>query len=111
MSNVKHPNCKIRNLALEAKARLKTNNYSAKTSVLSAQSQLSPAEQTVLSRMLKVMENGEEIINPIQQLCDREVLNALPANERQRYVFELSNAYVSLKQKMMDKLDASELGA
>ncbi|MDD4840167.1 MAG: hypothetical protein PHE93_05855 [Clostridia bacterium] len=105
MSNIKHQKCKIRHLAGEAKERMKNNSYNACTSAISAQSKLSPAEQTVLTKMLQVMEQGEEIINPIAQLCDKEILNTLSTNDRQRYILELSNAYLCLKQKMMDKLD------
>lgn len=108
MSNVKHPKCKIRTLANEAKDRLKNNSYNSCTAAITEQSKLSPAEQFVLSKMMHVMENGEEIINPIAQLCDKEKLNSLPANERQRYIFELSNAYLCLKQKMMERLDFAE---
>lgn len=105
MSNIKHPSCKIRQLANQAKERMKNNSYTACPDVISVQSRLSPAEQTVLQRMMQVMEQGEEIINPIAQLCDKEMLNSLPVNERQKYIFELSNAYLCLKQKMIEKLE------
>jgi len=105
MSNIKHPKCKIRNLALEAKERLKKNSYNACGTAFTAESKLTPAEQAVLARMREVMEQGVEIINPIAQLCDRDKLNSLPSTERQRYIFELSNAYLCLKQKMMEKLE------
>lgn len=105
MSNIKHPKCKIRHLANEAKSRMKNNTYGACSTAISVQSKLSPAEQTVLARMLEVMEQGEEIVNPIAQLCDKEMLNSLSAIERQRYIFELSNAYLCLKQKMVQKLE------
>jgi hypothetical protein len=105
MSNIKHPKCKIRSLANEAKERLKRNSYNVYGAALNVESKLTPAEQTVLARMREVMEQGVEIVNPIAQLCDKDKLNSLPATERQRYIFELSNAYLCLKQKMMEKLE------
>ncbi len=105
MSNVRHTNCKIRLLASEAKERLKNNSYNACSATISCQGKLTPAEEHVLTKMRQVLEVGEEIVNPIAQLCDKEKLKSLSVNERQRYIFEISNAYLCLKQKMIDKLD------
>ncbi|NLZ25005.1 MAG: hypothetical protein GX891_00895 [Clostridiales bacterium] len=107
MSNVKHPKCKIRVLAAEAKARLVANNYKSRLNVHSQGRpvSLSPAEVEVYKKMRAILEKGEEIINPIAQLCDKAKLDSLDPIERQRYILELSNAYLSLKEKMMERLE------
>ncbi len=107
MSNIKHPMCKIRNLASEAKMRLQENNYHNMHTVSDMQ-KLTPMELTVLSKMREILNQGQEIKNPISQLCDRRLLNSLESSDRQRYVLEISNAYLNLKQKMMDKLQTKQ---
>lgn len=105
MSNVKHPKCKIRNLANEARERMKNNSYNSQ-SAYSEENNLTPVEINVLTKMKALREIGEEIVNPISQLCDKELLQKLQPNERQKYILELSNAYVSLKSKINIDLDS-----
>ena len=45
---------------------------------------------------------GEEIINPILQLGDKDYIATLSPQEKQKYILELSNAYLSLKNKMQN---------
>ena len=51
--------------------------------------------------MCALKRNGEEVVNPISQLADKELLNSLPHDMRQRYIIQLSADYVSVR-NMLD---------
>ena len=104
MSNVKHPDCPIRALALEAKKRLRDNDYVNYDSLdaVETRNSLTPMEEQVYRKMKQYIDCGEEIINPIVQLGDKEHLASLPPWEKQKYILEISNAYLSLKNKMQN---------
>ncbi len=107
MSNVKHPDCPIRQLAQEAKRRMKLNDYVNYGALdkSDAKSSLTPMETQVYKKMKELLDNGVEVENPILQLSDKDYMKSLPPQDRQRYILEVSNAYLSLKSKMQTYLN------
>lgn len=104
MSNVKHPDCPIRSLAIEAKKRLKDNDYVNYNSLdtVDTKNSLTPMEEQVYRKMKAYLDCGEEIINPIVQLGDKDYIATLSPQDKQKYILELSNAYLSLRNKMQN---------
>lgn len=97
MSNVKHPKCALRSLAAEAKARLNQNSYAEP----GAPKNISPQQKEIYIKLCALKRSGEEIVNPIAQLADEELLKTLPHDQRQRYIIQLSADYVCVR-GMMD---------
>ncbi len=95
MSNVKHNNCALRELAKSAKARLATNDYDGDE--LNAPKSATPQQREIYLKLLKLSKAGECVVNPVAQLADNEKLNSLPHDERQRYIINLCADYVSVK--------------
>ena len=104
MSNVKHPDCPIRALAIEAKKRLKDNDYVNYNSLdtIDTKNSLTPMEEQVYKKLKAYLDCGEEIINPILQLGDKDYIATLSPQEKQKYILALSNAYLSFKNKMQN---------
>lgn len=103
MGNVRHPKCAIRNMADEAKKRLMKNAYGEATSARAPQD-ASPSQQRIYIRMKQLLDEGREIDNPIQQLADRELMETLSHDDRQRYIFQLAADYIAMKKELDDKL-------
>lgn len=102
MSNVPHPKCAIRNLAIEAKSRLMKGEYYP--SVLEPSKNFTPSERDMFLRLRDLYEKGEEITNPVEQLADKEYMNSLPHDERQRYIMNLCTNYVEMKNELASRL-------
>lgn len=108
MSNVSHPRCPIRNLADDAKKRLQSNTYNKFAAHLMPPKDVTPSQKQIYVKLQELYEAGEEIVNPIQQLADQKLLDTLPHDERQRYIFQLSSDYVAMKKELMSRLAASD---
>lgn len=74
MSNVKHKNCIVRQLAKSAK-----------------------------SRLCKLQKDGETVTNPVASFADPEKLKTLSHEEKQRYILSLCADYVSVKKYLDEK--------
>ena len=70
MANTRHPKCAIRSMAVEAKKRLQSKAYG--TGEIPAPAGISPAQRRIYIRLRELRESGEEVVNPIQQLADKE---------------------------------------
>lgn len=98
MSNVPHPKCAIRNLANEAKLRLVKGEYYP--SVLEPSKSFTPAEKDMFLKLRELYERGEEVINPVEQLADKDYMNSLSHDERQRYIVSLCANYVDMRKEL-----------
>ena len=109
MSNVKHPKCAIRSLAQDAKSRLAVGSYKKPDSGADSPPKgISPAQKRIYVKLRELLASGEEIVNPIEQLADKELLATMPHGDRQRYILELSSDYVAMKRELMNRLAASD---
>lgn len=98
MGNTRHPECAIRNLAREAKSRLQCNRYGEAAAPLPHG--VSPAQRELCFRLRKLIDAGEEIVNPIAQLADREFMSGLSHEERQRYIIRLAADYAAVRDEI-----------
>lgn len=101
MSNVKHAKCPIRNMAKIAKSRLSNNEYDQDE--ISAPKNLTPQQKDIYLKLLKLARSGEEVLDPISKFADKQKLDTLPREERQRYVLSLCADYVQIKQYVAQK--------
>ncbi|MEG1663531.1 MAG: hypothetical protein RR338_06040 [Clostridia bacterium] len=104
MSNTTHPKCEIRSQAKEAKKRLQGNKYDPCLTVALPPKGITPSQKSVYLKLRQLLEDGEEIVNPIQQLADEEVLKTLSHDERQRYIFQLSSDYITMRSELLARL-------
>lgn len=102
MSNVPHPKCAIRSLAVEARKRLIEDDYYP--SVLEPSKSFSPSEREVFLKLRDLYERGEDVTNPVEQLADKKYMESLPHDERQRYVINLCANYVDMKRELLSRL-------
>lgn len=105
MANVRHPDCAIRSLAQEAKRRLREGAYDRELRQSLPQG-ASPAQKRIYIRLKELLDKGEEVVNPIRQLADAELLARLSHDERQRYVFQLAADYTAMKRELDCRLAA-----
>lgn len=110
MGNTRHNECAIRNLAREAKARLQCNRY-GEPATAPLPHGVSPAQREICFRLRKLIDSGEEIVNPIAQLADKELMSALSHEERQRYIIRLAADYAAVRDEMRGRSGSSESGA
>lgn len=83
----------MRTLANEAKERLKNNEYGEP----SAPKFATPQQKELFLRIQEINKQGLEVVNPIAQLADRNKLESLPHDQRQRYIMQLAADYASIK--------------
>lgn len=102
MSNVPHPKCAIRNLANEAKQRLIKGEYYPP--VLEPSKNFTPSEKDMFLKLRDLYEKGEEVVNPVEQLADKDYMDSLPHDERQRYIMTLCSNYVDMKNELARRL-------
>ena len=95
MSNVKHPKCAIRNMANEAKARLKNNAY-AETNAIPKN--ITSEQQVIYFKLRQMKKDGVALTHPVDQLGDEQKLATLSHEEKQRYIINLLADYVKVKQ-------------
>lgn len=94
MSNIKHPKCKLRSLACEAKTRLTNNTYDVDRQT---PRNITPQQREIYIKLCELTRRGERVDNPILCFADKEKLNSLSHDERQRYILQLSADYVSMR--------------
>ncbi len=102
MSNVKHPKCAMRDLAAKAKERLSKGEYSEPL----APGNITPRQREIFLKLYELKKHGEEVLNPIAQLADEELMRSLTHEERQRYIIQLASDYVAVK-GMLETSDKS----
>lgn len=107
MANVRHPECAIRNLAKEAKRRLREGSYDREARQSFPQG-ATPAQKQIYIRLKQLLDSGEEVVNPIRQLADAELMSRLSHEERQRYVFRLAADYLAVKKELESRLAAGK---
>ncbi len=105
MANVRHPDCIIRDLAREAKSRLRAGAYDRELA-RSLPRGASPAQRRIYIRLKELLDRGEEVVNPIRQLADEELIAHLSHEERQRYVFQLAADYTAMKKELECRLSS-----
>ena len=49
--------------------------------------------------VLKIVDSGEIISDPIQRLMNKEYYNSLNLAEKQRYILNISSSYIAIKRK------------
>lgn len=110
MSNVRHPSCAIRDLAQNAKKRLSKPDGTYFPSGLEPPSTLTPSQREIFVKIRALYDAGEEVNNPIQQLADKEYMETLSHEGKQRYILNLCNDYVEMKRLFLARLSASPTG-
>ena len=110
MSNVRHPSCAIRDLAMSAKRRLAKPDGTYFPSGLEPPSTLTPSQKEIFLKIRALYDSGEEVTNPIGQLADKEYMATLSHEGKQRYILNLCNDYVAMKRLFLDKLASSPTG-
>jgi hypothetical protein len=98
----------MRAMAQEAKRRLCQNDYSRTAGALAPPKDVTPSQRTVYIKLRELFEAGEDVINPVQQLADKEKLASLSHEERQRYILQLSADYVSMRRALDDNIQKSK---
>lgn len=93
MSNVKHKNCIVRQLAKIAKSRLCKNDYEQEVAPTGA----TPEQKEIYLKLCKLQKDGETVTNPVASFADPEKLKTLSHEEKQRYILSLCADYVSVK--------------
>lgn len=92
MSNVKHKNCIVRQLAKSAKSRLCKNDYEQEVAPTGA----TPEQKEIYLKLCKLQKDGETVTDP-------EKLKTLSHEEKQRYILSLCADYVSVKKYLDEK--------
>ncbi|MBR7162444.1 MAG: hypothetical protein IKD35_00560 [Clostridia bacterium] len=110
MSNVRHPSCAIRDLAVSAKKRLSKPDGTYFPSGLEPPAMLTPSQRDVFLKIRALYDAGEEVTNPIEQLADKEYMDSLSHEARQRYILTLCGDYVEMKRLFLEKLSSSPTG-
>ena len=92
---------KLYYLAKDAKARMK--NYSKEKSIFDqipyAKVCFGVQERELYEKVCKLMEKEEVVINPIKELVDYKYYNTLTIEAKQKYIFDLSEKYKSMKER------------
>ena len=105
MANVRHPDCIIRDLAREAKNRLREGAYDRELA-RSVPQGVSLSQRRMYIRLKELLDRGEEVVNPISQLADADLLSRLSHDERQRYILRLAADYTAMKRELDCRLAA-----
>lgn len=103
MSNVKHKNCIVRQLAKSAKSRLCKNDYEQEVAPTGA----TPEQKEIYLKLCKLQKDGETVTNPVASFADPEKLKTLSHEEKQRYILSLCADYVSVKNIWTKKQEKS----
>lgn len=110
MSNVHHPSCALRSLALDAKKRLSKPEGTYFPSGLEPPPTLNPSQREVFLKIRALYDKGEEVVNPLKQLADHKFMATLSHEARQRYILVLCGDYVDMKKLFLEKLASSPTG-
>lgn len=100
MSNVKHKNCIVRQLAKSAKARLCGNDYRQEANIPAG---ATPEQKEIYLKLCKLQKEGETVANPVASFADPEKLKTLSHEEKQRYILSICADYVRVKKYLEEK--------
>lgn len=100
MSNVKHKNCALRELAKSAKSRLCDNRYDSEKSVPKG---ATPEQKAIFLKLCQMQKEGETVVNPVACFADQEKMKTLSHEDRQRYILTVCADYVSMKHFVENK--------
>lgn len=86
-------------LAKDAKLRMR--NFNKEKSVFEqipyAKACFGVREQELYEKVCKILSREEVVINPIKELVDYKYYNTLSLDAKQKYIFDLSEQYKSMK--------------
>ena len=86
-------------LAKDAKYRMR--NFNKEKSIFEqipyAKACFGVHEQELYEKVCKILERDEVVINPIKELVDYKHYNTLSLDAKQKYIFDLSEKYKSMK--------------
>ena len=92
---------KLYYLARDAKARMK--NFNKEKSIFDqipyAKACFGVKEQELYEKVCRILEREEVVINPIKELVDYKYYNTLSLEAKQKYIFDLSEQYKTMKIK------------
>jgi hypothetical protein len=94
-------NC-LKQKAIEAKRRIRYGYQEANRGNVISYSKLKLIhryidDDYVIARLLEIVQTGDDTVNPLPLVIDRNYISGLSLAERQRYVFRISAAYVYIK--------------
>ena len=99
-------NSPIRNLACEAKKRLKQGKEECylrgTVSSITEKKMLTAEEEKLVCKVRELVEREDIILNPIGQLIDGDYYNTLSPSDKQTYIFKLSTMYIKIKRCIED---------
>lgn len=82
-------------------AKLRMTNYNKEKSIFEqipyAKACFGVHEQELYEKVCKILERDEVVINPIKELVDYKHYNTLSIDAKQKYIFDLSEKYKSMK--------------
>ena len=86
-------------LAKDAKLRMR--NFNKEKSIFEqipyAKACFGVREQELYEKVCKILSRDEIVINPIKELVDYKYYNTLSLDAKQKYIFDLSEQYKSMK--------------
>ena len=86
-------------LAKDAKSRMR--NFNKEKSIFEqipyAKACFGVHEQELYEKVCRILERDEVVINPIKELVDYKYYNTLSLDAKQKYIFDLSEKYKSMK--------------
>lgn len=88
-------------LAKDAKSRMR--NYNKEKSIFEqipyAKACFGVHEQELYQKVCRLLEREDVVINPIKELVDYKYYNTLTLDAKQKYIFDLSEKYKTMKDK------------
>jgi len=61
------------------------------------------SEENFYKKVCNILDTDGDIINPVNMLADREKMDSLDPDSRQRYIFTLMSKYSEMKQRYEDE--------
>lgn len=96
--NIKHKDCELRQKAKEARRRLINNCYNQDE--IGAPKDISPQQKAIYLKLISLLRDGKQNINPIEQFADKNLLSSLPYEDRQRYIMQICADYIVMKNEV-----------
>ena len=82
-------------------AKLRMTNYNKEKSIFEqvpyAKACFGVREQELYEKVCKILERDEVVVNPIKELVDYKHYNTLSLDAKQKYIFDLSEKYKTMK--------------
>lgn len=98
---------RVRKFAKEARARLLNNNYDKPQKKVPSgrvfKIASDPKEQLLYEKVCEIARDEKIITNPLGRLIDQNLYSSMTETERLKYVFKLSNKYISLLEKFRNQ--------